>query len=100
MNPHISVHLDGKDSNEEVTTWICAFGSPNLVVRYGLSREALSVGENITVNGSAARNGSKAIVAITVKLAQRPAHFSGNCTGRGWSVGIKISEREYRSWQG
>jgi hypothetical protein len=83
MNPHISVYLDVKDSNEEVTTWICAFGSPNLVVRHGLSREALSVGENITVNGSAARNGSKAIVAITVKLANDPRIFQATARVEG-----------------
>ena len=78
VNPHVSLQLDVKDAGGKVTQWNCVFGSPNLVVAHGLSKEALSIGETITVNGAPARDGSNNANAITVKLPNNPKLFQAS----------------------
>ena len=68
-NPHARMYVDMKDASGTVTSWELEMGSPNILLRYGWKREAIKVGDSVTVEGYLARNGSKTANAKTVKFA-------------------------------
>ena len=57
-DPHVYVYIDVADS-EGVTTWAIEFASPIDLKKVGWTRDSVEVGETITAEGSAARDGSK-----------------------------------------
>jgi hypothetical protein len=52
----------------EVTNWGAEMGPPHGLQRRGWRRETLKIGEQVTVEGSLAKNGSKRMNARTVTL--------------------------------
>ena len=76
MNPHARFYLDVKDETGQVTNWNLELASPNVLVRGGWSRNAVRVGDQVTVLGSRAKDGSKMANARTVVLADGRKVFS------------------------
>lgn len=68
-NPHARFYLDVKDANGTVANWELELGSPNTLIRYGWKRDSLKVGDEVTVNGYLARDGSKLANAKSVKFS-------------------------------
>src|SRR5205823_14550458 len=58
-NPHARFYVDVVDENGKVTNWNCELASPNVLKRNGWSSKLLNVGDLITVEGSAAKDGAK-----------------------------------------
>ena len=58
-NPHIWVFLDVQGDNG-ATRWGCEGGAPNQLFRQGWRPDTLKVGEQITVEGFASRDGKPA----------------------------------------
>ena len=69
MNPHAYFYIDVKDASGNVTSWGLEMGSPNGLMRQGWTRNSLKVGDEVTVDGSMAKDGSKIANARTVTLA-------------------------------
>src|SRR5215472_14180375 len=69
MNPHAYFYIDVKDASGKVETWGLEMGSPNGLMRQGWTRNSLKVGDEVTVDGSMAKDGSKIANARTVRLA-------------------------------
>jgi Family of unknown function (DUF6152) len=67
-NPHARFYIDVKDTSGAVTTWELELGSPNTLIRYGFKRDSLKLGEQVTVEGYLAKDGSKTANAKTVKF--------------------------------
>jgi hypothetical protein len=68
-NPHVWIYLNVQDSESgEVTNWGAEMGPPHLLQRRGWRRNTLAIGEQITVNGFLARNGSARVNARSVTL--------------------------------
>jgi hypothetical protein len=68
-NPHVWFYVNVKDPKTgEVTNWGAEMGPPHGLQRRGWRRETLKIGEQITVAGSLAKNGSKRLNARTVTL--------------------------------
>ena len=67
-NPHARFYVDVKDASGAVTSWELELGSPNTLIRYGWKRDSMKVGEQVTVEGYLARDGSKTANAKTVKF--------------------------------
>ena len=78
MNPHARFYLDVKDERGQVTNWNLELASPNVLVRQGWTRKSLQVGDQITVNGAQAKDGSKMGNARTVTLADGRKIFAGS----------------------
>jgi hypothetical protein len=57
-NPHIWFYVDVKDESGKVSNWGFSGGAPTILLRRGISRTALKVGDVITVEGFRARDGS------------------------------------------
>jgi len=58
MNPHIWFYVDVKDDGGKVTNWGFSGGSPGILQRRGIPRNALKIGDIVVVEGFRARDGS------------------------------------------
>jgi hypothetical protein len=67
-NPHIWVYLDVREADGKVTKWECEGGAPNALTRQGWSREHLKLGEELTVEGWRAKNGTNTCNARTWRI--------------------------------
>jgi hypothetical protein len=69
MNPHVWFYMDVKDETGKVSNWGFEMGSPNGLMRAGWSRNSMKVGDQVTVEGSRAKDGSNHVNARSVTLA-------------------------------
>jgi len=86
-NPHIYVYLNVKDENGAAAEWACEGGPPNVLLREGWTRTSVKEGEEVTIDGAVAKDGSKRCNSRTVILADGRKVFAGssedNAAGRG-----------------
>ena len=68
-NPHVHVYFDVKDANGSVEKWSAGGASPNRLSRSGWTRDTLKPGDEISVNGYPARDGSYVLRFESVALA-------------------------------
>jgi len=80
LNPHARFYVDVKDE-QGTTNWNLELASPNVLVRNGWSRKTINVGDQVTVQGSMARDGSKMANARVVTLADGRRVFAGSSGG-------------------
>jgi uncharacterized protein DUF6152 len=80
-NPHARFYIDVKDDKGSVTNWNLELASPNVLTRQGWTRKSLEVGDQITVEGSLAKDGSKMANARIVTLANGKRVFAGSSGG-------------------
>jgi len=78
MNPHAYFYIDVKDASGKVDNWGLEMGSPNGLMRQGWTRNSLKVGDEVTVDGSMAKDGSKIANAKTVVLANGTRLFAAS----------------------
>jgi hypothetical protein len=78
MNPHAYFYIDVKDTSGKVENWGLEMGSPNGLMRQGWTRNSLKVGDEATVEGSMAKDGSKIANARTVTLASGTRLFAAS----------------------
>jgi len=81
INPHAWIHIDVKDESGKVISWACELGSPNLLMRNGWRRDSLKAGDEVVVNGSAAKDGSHIANARTVKMVDGRRIFNAGSSG-------------------
>ena len=81
QNPHARFYIDVKDQTGALTNWNLELASPNALVRNGWTRKSLNVGDDVTVEGSLARDGSKMANARVVTLAGGRQVFAGSSGG-------------------
>jgi hypothetical protein len=77
-NPHIHVHIDVKDETGQVINWAIEMGSPNFLIRLGWTRDAMKVGDVVTIEGHLASDGSRLANARTVLLAGKKMFAASN----------------------
>jgi len=58
INPHTWIHLNVKDPDGKTTEWMIEGGTPNTLLRRGLTKNSLPEGTEIVVDGYRAKNGS------------------------------------------
>ena len=68
INPHAWIHLDVKKDDGTVEKWMIEAGSPNTLVRRGLTRDTIPTGTEVVVFGYRHRNGSNAANGRDVTL--------------------------------
>jgi hypothetical protein len=78
MNPHTYFYIDVKDDKGTVTNWGLEMGSPNGLMRQGWTRNSMKIGDVVTVEGSAAKDGSNIGNARSVSLASGQRLFAGS----------------------
>ena len=78
MNPHAYFYIDVKDPSGKVENWGLEMGSPNGLMRQGWTRNSMKVGDEITVEGSMAKDGSKIANARSVTLSNGTRLFAAS----------------------
>jgi hypothetical protein len=78
MNPHARFYIDVKDQNGNVTNWNIELGPPLTLRRAGWRQDSLKVGDQVTVQGYGAKDGSKMANGSKVTLADGRDVFSGS----------------------
>jgi len=58
INPHSWFHLDVKGPNGKVFSWLIEGGSPNQLIRLGVTKNTLSVGAELVIEGYLAKDGT------------------------------------------
>jgi hypothetical protein len=58
INPHSWIHIDVKNADGTVTSWMIEGGSPNALLRRGFNKHSLEPGTQIVVEGYQAKDGT------------------------------------------
>ena len=62
INPHSWFHLDVKGPDGKVTEWMIEGGSPNTLIRLGVTKYTVEIGTELTVEGYQAKEGTNKAV--------------------------------------
>jgi hypothetical protein len=82
-NPHARFYVAVKDQKGSVTTWNFELASPNVLKRMGWTRNSLKEGDHITVEGSAAKDGTNLANAASVTLSDGRRVFARSASKDG-----------------
>ena len=77
-NPHARFYVDTKEPDGSISHWGFELGSPNLLIRYGFTRDLLKIGSEVTVEGFQAKDTSKVANTKTVKLSDGRVMSAGS----------------------
>lgn len=58
VNPHSWFHIDVKGPDGAVVPWLIEGGSPNQLIRLGVTKNSLSVGTELLIEGYLAKDGT------------------------------------------
>ncbi len=83
MNPHVYFYVDVTDESGTVSNWALEMGPPNGLERSGWTRNTMKVGDEVIVEGTLAKDGSRQANARSVTMAS---------TGK--KLGAASSERQ------
>ena len=84
INPHSWFHLDVKEPDGKVATWMIEGGSPNQLIRLGVTKNTLRMGTEIDIEGYRSRDGTNKAVGRNFILPDGQRMFLG---GSAASVG-------------
>ena len=77
INPHAWVHIDVKKADGSVEEWMIEAGTPNTLLRRGLTRDSLKPGTEIIVDGYQSKDGSLRANGRDVTLPNGQTLFLG-----------------------
>jgi uncharacterized protein DUF6152 len=77
INPHAWIHIDVKDETGKVTNWMVECGAPNVLFRRGITKDSVTPGMEIVVDGYRAKNGSDKANGMDVTLTDGKKLFLG-----------------------
>ena len=83
MNPHARFYVDVKEADGNLTHWNFELGAIPVLLKQGWRRDSLKAGDQVTVEGSRAKDGSTTANARSVKLPDGRRVFGGSSGGDG-----------------
>ena len=87
-NPHVWFYLNVKTEGGAIENWGFEMGGPNSLRTSGWTRETMKIGDEVIVDGSLAKNGSRSVNAKNVTMAS-----TGKKLGAGSSEGQTYTEQ-------
>jgi hypothetical protein len=78
INPHSWIHIDVKNADGTVTSWMIECGSPNTLFRRGVTKDSLPAGTEVLVDGYLAKDGSNRANGRDVTLTDGRKLFLGS----------------------
>jgi len=69
INPHSWIHIDVKNPDGTVTNWMVEGGSPNALLRRGVTKSLLPEGTEIVIDGYRAKDGTNRANGRNITLA-------------------------------
>ena len=83
VNPHAWIHIAVKEADGTTTDWMIEGGSPNALVRHGVTKDTLPVGTEVIFEGSQAKDGSHRANGQHITLADGKKLFLGASGSEG-----------------
>jgi hypothetical protein len=77
INPHSWIYVDVKGADGTVENWAIEAGSPNVLMRRGVTKTTLKPGDKIVVDGYQAKDGSHRANGRDLKLPNGQQLFLG-----------------------
>ena len=77
INPHSWFHVDVKMPDGTVVPWLIEGGSPNQLIRLGVTKNTLAVGTEFIIEGYQARDGTNKAVGRNFQFADGRTLFLG-----------------------
>lgn len=68
VNPHSWIQIDVKDADGKITTWRCETAPPNGLIRRGWTKSSFPIGQEVTVEGYRAKDGSNHMSASNATI--------------------------------
>ena len=78
INPHAWIYVDVKKPDGTVETWMVEAGTPNTLLRRGLTKNSLPSGTEITVDGYQSKDGSRRANGRDLTLPNGQTLFLGS----------------------
>jgi len=78
VNPHGWIWIDVKAPDGTVTKWGIEGGPPNGLIRNGITKDTLKLGEELVVRGYGARDGSNLLAGVKYERADGKEFWLGN----------------------
>ena len=77
INPHSWFHFDVKDESGTVVSWMIEGGSPNQLIKQGVTKHTLAIGTEIIIEGYQAKDATNKGVGRNLVLADGRRLFLG-----------------------
>ena len=81
VNPHTWIHMDVKSPDGTLVTWRIEGGAPNAMYRHGWTKNSLKIGDEITVNGFMAKDGTPTANARSVIMPNGKEYGAASSAG-------------------
>jgi hypothetical protein len=91
INPHSWFHIDVKGPDGAVVTWMIEGGSPNQLIRLGVTKNTLKAGTELVIEGYRSRDGTNKAVGRSFLFADGQRMFLG---GSAAAVGPGSAPKE------
>jgi len=78
VNPHSWLHIDVKNEDGTVTNWMIEGGSPNALLRLGVTKGSLPIGTEIVVEGYQAKDRGAIAVGKNITFPDGKRMFLGS----------------------
>jgi hypothetical protein len=78
VNPHGWIWIDVKAADGTIAKWGIEGGPPNNLIRNGITKDTLKLGEELVVRGYGARDGSNLLAGVKYERADGKEFWLGN----------------------
>ena len=76
-NPHMYLYVDVTGPDGTVANWACETFPPNVLVRQGWKKDALKVGDPVTISGTLAKDGTNLMFIAEVTFPDGSKRLGG-----------------------
>jgi hypothetical protein len=81
VNPHSWFHINIKGPDGKMAEWLVEGGSPNQLIRMGVTKTTVPIGTELTIEGYQAKDGTNKAVGRNFVLADGKRLFLGGSAG-------------------
>ena len=93
VNPHAWIHLEVKRPDGQTEEWMIEGGTPNMLMRRGITRDTLKVGTKLVVTGYQAKDGGNRANGRDITYPDGRKLFIGT-TGTGAPGDDQLKEKD------
>ncbi len=77
INPHSWIYVDVKNADGKTENWAIEAGSPSVLLRRGITKDTIKVGDRIVVDGYQSKDGSRRANGRDMRLPNGTQLFLG-----------------------
>ncbi len=82
INPHSWIHVDVKGPDGKAESWAIEAGSPNILMRRGITKDSIKIGTKIVIEGYQSKDGTRRANGRDLTMPDGTKLFLGG-TGTG-----------------